>query len=232
MAHYFLAAHVGTFNSLWPIFLSTPVYNPSQPPKSPDSLPRQLPFLFTGGVGLSARSVGTAMTTLGTIGIALQLFLYPWLSGKLGIIKSWRTSLVCFPIAYFAVPFLSILPSSSPPPHEKSGALVWLAISLVLLCQVLGRTFALPAQTILVNNCSPHPSVLGTVHGMAQTVSSAARTIGPYLGGIVYGVGLERGVVGAVWWALSCVAVCTLVASFWVREGNGHEIWLEGDEEE
>ncbi|KAL8306046.1 hypothetical protein RB600_008769 [Gaeumannomyces tritici] len=232
VAHFFLAFHIGSFNSLWPIFLSTPVYDPSHPPKSPDALPRRLPFLFTGGVGLSSRSVGVAMTTLGTIGIALQLVLYPWLSGKLGTMKSWRIFLVCFPVAYFAVPFLSIVPSASPPPHEKSGALVWLALSLVLLCQVLGRTFALPAQTILVNNCSPHPSVLGTVHGIGQTASSAARTIGPYVGGIVYGVGLERGIVGAVWWGLSCVAVCTLVASFWVRDGNGHEVWLEGDEDE
>ncbi|KAL8392170.1 hypothetical protein RB595_002381 [Gaeumannomyces hyphopodioides] len=232
VAHFFLAFHIGSFNSLWPIFLSTPVYDPSRPPKSPDALPRRLPFLFTGGVGLSSQSVGIAMTTLGTIGIALQLVLYPWLSGKLGTTKSWRIFLACFPVAYFAVPFLSVVPSASPPPHEKSGALVWLALSLVLLCQVLGRTFALPAQTILVNNCSPHPSVLGTVHGIGQTASSAARTIGPYVGGVLYGVGLERGVVGAVWWGLSCVAVCTLVASFWVREGNGHEVWLEGDEDE
>ncbi|CRK23486.1 hypothetical protein BN1708_018029, partial [Verticillium longisporum] len=92
---------------------------------------------------------------------------------------------------------------------------------------VTGRTFALPGQTILVNNCAPHPSVLGTVHGLAQSVSSAARTIGPVLGGWAYGVGLEAGVVGAVWWGLAAFAVLGFVASWFLREGDGHEIWLE-----
>ena len=102
----------------------------------------------------------------------------------------------------------------------------------VLFVQVTGRTFALPSQTILVNNCSPHPSVLGTVHGLGQSVSSAARTIGPMVGCVVYGFGLNRGVVGLVWWCLSGVAVCACLSSLLVREGDGHEIWLDGDEDD
>jgi hypothetical protein len=49
--------------------------------------------------------------------------------------------------------------------------------------------------------------------------------------GFFYGLGLENGVVGAVWWGLSCVAVCGVLASWGVKEGNGHEIWLDGDED-
>ncbi|PGH07120.1 hypothetical protein GX51_01907 [Blastomyces parvus] len=56
---------------------------------------------------------------------------------------------------------------------------------------VLSRTFTLPASIILLNNCSPHPSVLGTVHGIGQSVSSAFRTIGPVFAGSWYGLGLE-----------------------------------------
>ncbi|PBP18093.1 major facilitator superfamily transporter [Diplocarpon rosae] len=77
----------------------------------------------------------------------------------------------------------------------------------------------------------PHPSVLGTIHGIGQSASSAARTVGPALGGWLYGVGLEHGVVGAMFWLLACVAVFSIVASNWVREGDGHEIRLEGDTE-
>ena len=93
-------------------------------------------------------------------------------------------------------------------------------------------TFVLPAQTILINNCAPHPSVLGTIHGFAVSVSSLARTVGPMLCGWLYGVGLSHGVVGAVFWGLAAVALCGLLVSFWLKEGDGHEIWLEGDEEE
>ncbi|KAK3901077.1 major facilitator superfamily domain-containing protein [Staphylotrichum tortipilum] len=231
-ASFLLAFHLGTFNSLWFVFLSTPVYDPARGAEDPSALPRHLPFIFTGGLGLRPREVGFAMAVLGGIGITLQLLVYPKLAARLGTVASWRIFLVFFPVAYFLVPFLSLVPGASGPPHAKDGAAVWVAIVAVIALQVIGRTFALPAQTILVNNCSPHPSVLGTVHGIGQSVSSFARTVGPVVGGFLYGRGLAVGVVGVVFWGLSAIAVGTVVASLFVREGDGHEIWLEGDEED
>ncbi|KAL2187071.1 MFS general substrate transporter [Thermothelomyces heterothallicus CBS 203.75] len=234
-ANFLLAFHLGTFNSLWFVFLSTPVYNPAAEgggQASDASLERRSPFVFTGGLGLRPPEVGMAMAILGVIGIGLQLGVYPRLSARLGTVGSWRLFLSFFPLTYFLVPYLSLVPSVSPPPHAKDGVMIWAAIVVVLFFQVVGRTFALPAQTILVNNCTPHPSVLGTVHGIGQSVSSFARSLGPILGGFLYGLGLARGVVGAVFWGLSGVAACNIVVSWFVREGDGHEIWLEGDEEE
>ena len=101
----------------------------------------------------------------------------------------------------------------------------------VLAVQVLGRTFALPAAIILVNNCSPSSRVLGTVHGVAQSASSAARTIGPILGAWGFGKGLDEGVVGAVWWGLAGMAVVGFSVSGFVREGNAMEVEAGGKEE-
>ncbi|KAI0540594.1 major facilitator superfamily domain-containing protein [Xylaria digitata] len=230
VSHFFLAFHVGTFNSLWFVFLSTPVYNPADP--DPPGFKPHLPFRFTGGLGLPPRSVGLAMAFLGVIGILLQLFLYPRLSARLGILRSWRTFLFFFPVTYLVLPFLSVVPSSTEPPSQKTGLAIWTAIGGVLFVQVTARTFALPAQTILVNNCTPHPSVLGTVHGLGQSTSSLARTIGPVAGGWLYGLGLSHGLVGGVFWGMAGVAMAGVIFSFWVREGDGHEIWLEGDEED
>ncbi|KAI1734176.1 major facilitator superfamily domain-containing protein [Xylaria scruposa] len=230
VSHFFLAFHVGTFNSLWFIFLSTPVYNPADP-DPPGFVPRP-PFRFTGGLGLPPRSVGLAMAFLGVIGILMQLFLYPRLSARLGTLRSWRTFLAFFPITYLVLPFLSIVPSSTEPPGQKTGLAIWAAIGGVLFVQVSARTFALPAQTILLNNCTPHPSVLGTVHGLGQSASSLARTIGPVAGGWLYGLGLSHGFVAGVFWGLAGIAVTGVVISFWVNEGDGHEIWLEGDKED
>lgn len=229
LARFCLAFHVGTFNSLWFVFLSTPVYDPNKPSGGPG---RHLPFIFTGGLGLPPAKVGTAMAVLGFLGISLQLFVYPALSARLGTVRCLRMSLVCFPMAYFFAPYLSLVPSSTEPPGPKSGPAMWVAISGVLLCQVVGRTFASPNMAILVNNCSPHPSVLGTFHGLAQTCSSAARTVGPVLCGFLYGVGLAHGVVGGVWWGLSMWAAMGWLTSWLLKEGDGHEIWLEGDEED
>ena len=74
--------------------------------------------------------------------------------------------------------------------------------------------------------------MLGTIHGIAQSVSSASRTVGPVLGGWGYGEGLQIGVVGMVWWSLAVVACVGWCVSGLLREGNGHEILLDGEGEE
>ncbi|ESZ98459.1 hypothetical protein SBOR_1121 [Sclerotinia borealis F-4128] len=232
ISHALLAFSMGTFNNIWYSFLSTPVYNPSHPSKSlPTDYTPHPPLKFTGGIGLPPRDVGLAMSILGMIGITMQLFLYPLVNTRLGTIRSWRIFLYGFPIAYTLAPFLSLVPSLSSPPSQKTGPRIWISLTCVLLIQTIARTFAGPATTILINNCSPHPSVLGTIHGIGQTASSAARTVGPAIGGYLYGVGLSGGYVGLVFWVLTGMAGVTCLASNFVREGDGHEIWLEGDEE-
>ena len=231
LAHLLLAVHVGTFNNLWFIFLSTPRFDPNHPYPAHHTEQR-LPFWFTGGLGLPPKLVGIAMACMGTIGITLQLTLYPFVNAKFGLIRSYRASLLAFPLAYTLAPFLAVVPGSVAPPAPASGLLFWGALATVLFVQVMGRTFALPGAIILVNNSSPHPSVLGTVHGLAQSVSSAARTVGPLVGGWAYGFGLQKGVVGGVWWALAVCALFGVGIGCIVREGSGREIWLEGEEAE
>jgi MFS family permease len=228
ICHGVMGGTMATFNNIWYSFLSTPVYDPANPP--PNYTPHH-PFIFTGGIGLPPRSVGFTMAIVGSIGIILQLFLYPLVNSRLGTVRSWRVSLYFFPLVYILVPYLSLVPSTTPPPSQKTGLPIWIGLTTLLLIRTVGRTFANPATTILINNCSPHPSVLGTIHGIGQSASSAARTVGPALGGYLYGVGLDNGVVGAVFWGLAIIAVWSCVASNWVREGDGHEIRLEGDDE-
>jgi hypothetical protein len=106
-----------------------------------------------------------------------------------------------------------------------------MGITVVLAIQVMARTFALPATNILVNNSCPHPSVLGTFHGVAQSISSASRTVGPAVAGWLYGRGLIWGIVGTGFWGLACAAVVNNFAAAFVRDSDGHEIVLEGEEE-
>lgn len=73
---------------------------------------------------------------------------------------------------------------------------------------------------------------MGTIHGMGQTVSSAARTFGPIIGGLLFGQGLRIGVVGTALWFLAGVALLGAFAGTFVKEGSGHEILLEGEERE
>ena len=172
------------------------------------------------------------MSLLGIIGLILQFMLYPSINAKYGLIKSFRYSLYLFPVAYFLAPYLSLIPSATPPPGQASGILVWVGIGVVLFFQVAARTFALPATIILLNNCSPHPSVLGTIHGLGSSTSSTFRTIGPIVAGKWYAIGLRKDVVGTAWWGVAAISVVGVVTAYFVRNGSGHEIKLPGEEEE
>jgi len=174
--------------------------------------------------------IGLALSIIGIIGISIQLVLYPKLSARLGTALSYQLSLLLFPITYSLTPYIVLLPSSTPPPAPASGALVWIGITALLAIQVFARTFALPGTTILVNNCCPHPSVLGTIHGLSQSVSSGTRTLAPALAGWVYGRGLNMGIVGLAWWGMAVDACLGAIVGRFVREGSGHEILLEGED--
>jgi len=202
-AHFFLALHISSFNAIFPVFLPAPR-------SSDDNANAHLPFRFTGGLGLSAQRVGMACAVIGVIGLPLQLLLYPRLNTKLGTLRCYRLFLPFSPMAYTLIPFLALLPNKD--------FLVWPCLVIVLGLQVLARTFTLPGAIILINNSSPHPSVLGTIHGVAQSVSSGARTLGPVLGGWGLGMGLRHNAVGAIWWTMACVAVINYGMLWLLRE--------------
>ncbi|KAG9187325.1 hypothetical protein G6011_05196 [Alternaria panax] len=225
-AHGVLALHVGTFNGLWTIHLSTPRFEPANP--YPLGLvPHGL--YFTGGLAMPPARIGIALAIIGAIGIPLQILVYPRVAHRLGTTRCYRVFLALFPLMYTIVPFLSVVPSWTSPPDGVSGPWIWISITCALFIQVLARTFALPCTAILINNVCPHPSALGTVHGIGQSVSSLTRTIGPILFSWVFGKGLDMGMVGLAWWCMSAVAVVGWVLAQGVREGDGHQILLEGE---
>lgn len=170
---------------------------------------------FSGGLGLSSERVGLATAVIGLIGLPLQIFVYPRVQSYLGTLKSYRTFLPFSPVAYMLMPFLVLIPTKP--------WLVWPAFTIVVGLQVISRTFALPANIILVNNSVSERAVLGTLHGIAQSISSAARTMGPVIGGWGLGMGLKHNIIGAIWWALAAEALLGWVFTWTIEEGKGIE---------
>ena len=236
--------HMGAFSNLWSLFLATPrefetsapfetiAPEPAPPDIDPNQPQRRSLFQFAAGLAFPPPTIGFAMAIIGFIGVVLQFMLYPWANGRFGLMRCFRGSLFLFPAAYFLAPYIALLPSTTSPPDPASGLTIWSGISFVLFLQVAARTFALPASIILLNNSSPHPSVLATVHGVGQACSATFRTLGPMLAAYWYGIWTERGYVGMAWWIVGTVASIGCVASFWVRNGSGHEIFLPGEEGE
>lgn len=177
------------------------------------------------------RDVGFAMSLLGAIGVLLQLVIYPRLQDRLGTVRIWRTALFIFPLVYLLAPYPALVASA--PSLDGRTVLVWVAMSLVLLLFVIGRTGVTPATTLLINDCTPHPSVRGTIHTSATVIGNLSRSIFPVCAFAIFGEGLKIGVVGLGFWCLAGLAILACIASQWVTEGsNGKEIVLEDDEEE
>lgn len=205
ITHSLLAMHTSAFNSMAFVFLPTP--------RAPEGNRRGF-FHFNGGLGLTTQQVGLATSIIGLIGLPMQLLVYPRVQFRLGVLKSFRTFLPMSPVAYALMPFLVLIPAAA-------TGLIWASFTFVVLLQVISRTFANPAAIILVNNSVSDPHVLGTIHGIAQCISSGARTLGPFLGGLGLSLGLEHNIIGAVWWALALEAALGWLVSWSIYEGEG-----------
>jgi hypothetical protein len=205
LAHFIIAGHLGTFGNLWAIFLSTPI----------STLPNHPPLGFTGGLGMVPREVGIAMSALGAIGVTLQLAIYPMLNDRFGTVRLWRGALLLFPVVYALAPFPALVASSISSPMSK-----WISMLLVSFLFVAGRTGATPATTLLINDCTPHPSARGTIHTLGTVIGNLSRSFFPIIAFSIFGKGVEVGIVGLGFWALAGVAVLACVASNWVAQGN------------
>ena len=177
-----LPLHNAAFMQVFPLFLSTP----SSPNASASLL------FFGGGLGLPSSTIGTFLAAFGMLGILVQLLIYPHLQAYRGTLWVYQLAWIMFPFAYISAPYLSLLPSQ--------GLSRWLGISLVLFIQVTARTLAIPSSVILLTNVSPSKKDLGTIHGAGNMVSSLSRAVGPAVGGWRFGLGVDKGVVGTVWW--------------------------------
>ncbi|TGZ82160.1 MFS general substrate transporter [Ascodesmis nigricans] len=194
----FTPLHNATWMQLYSIFLSAP--SASNP--------------LLGGLNLSPVSVGTALSFLGTLGIAMQLIVYPPVQIRLGLIRSYRWSNSLFPIAYLLTPMLVFL-------RRISDAATWAGISGVLAIQVAARTFAFPASIALLTNAVEVPGVLGTIHGVGSSLMALSRTVGPLVGSWGLAKGMEGWGVEWVFWTLSLIAAASWTVSLRLKEGRG-----------
>lgn len=215
MCYTMLMFHCPTFMQLLPLFLSTPRI-PDNNDGGANAHHHHF-WEFNGGLGWSPGRIGSLMSVLGFTGILLQLTIYPPVAALFGNAGIHKLSLKIFPVAYALVPFLSKLPDSwTMPVAVPAAALV-----------ILARTFALPPMTILITNATPSRAVLGTVHGVASSVNSVAKCLGPFVLGGVYSFGVRRGVIGLAWWAMAAVVATEIFVSRGLKEWSTDAVFDE-----
>lgn len=218
LAQFIVSGHLSTFTILWAMLLSLPVASSSTV---------HLPFQFAGGMGLQPRIVGVVMSAFAFAGIILQILIYPGLQGRWGTVQVWRAALCLLPPVYLAAPFCALVPLLRQDTEVKVPGsypvLKWSTLLIVLILFAAGRTGVVPATSLLINDCTPHPSVRGTIHTTGVICSNLSKSVFPPMALAVMAFGLRVGVVGLGFWFVAVLALLSIVVSLQVREGTNVE---------
>ena len=185
-----------------PVFLSEPI----------STEPTSLPFRFTGGFGLSSKTIGVMLSVQGVYSMIAQVFLFPLASRYLGTLRLFRLVSMTWPLLYVLVPYLVLLPLGLQMP----------GIYLCLLWKITAQCFCFPSNAILLRNSVPSLLVLGVVNGASASTASLARALGPSLTGLIHTWGLDIGSVGVAWWACGVISLGGALESLWIGEGEDH----------
>ncbi|KAI1140635.1 MFS general substrate transporter [Hypoxylon sp. FL0543] len=201
-----------SFNSLYPIFASgeTPT-----------------------GRDLRADVIGVSLSIAGIFTILFQLFLFGPLKSHLGNVRSYRISLLGFAVTMALMPFVGYVDSI--PPFGVGDSKIWLylEIGVILIIKNICAVGGLSSVMLLITNSAPTHASLGTLNGMAQTLSAAGRSVGPFISGGLYTVSTHVQPKGEAlaWGLFAGVALVGWLGSYAIH-GEGLESTDDGYEED
>lgn len=160
-----------------------------------------------------------------------HIFIYPRVVQRLGTLWTWRFALIPFFVLYSVIPYASVIPSTTPYPSEKTGFWIW---AFITCFKVFGAfaTFSVTSMLLLTTLASPHPSALARTHSLAFMLTEGTRAITAGTAGVVYVWGASHNIIGLLFWINSAICLPEIFASMFVKEGNGHAVRMEGDEDE
>ncbi|KAF8250546.1 MFS general substrate transporter [Wilcoxina mikolae CBS 423.85] len=180
------------FNSLYPIYVSAP--RPT-------------------GRELSPKEIGLSLSFAGAVGIGFQAFLFNHIHGKFGNVWCYRFAFVGFIISFFGMPLVGINKSAS---KER----IWAELSFALLLKSISTVGGLTCAMLLLTNASPKASTLGTLNGLAQTLSAGGRAVGPFVSGALFTAGFRmRGGEWLPWGVFGGVALVGAAFTMGLRRG-------------
>lgn len=147
------------------------------------------------------------------------IVIFPIVNRKIGSLWTYRSVVLSYPLLYFLVPYLSLLPDKVRLPCVYV-ALVW---------KVTAQAFAYPSSVIMLANNAPSSKVLGTLNGAAASAASACRAFGPTFSGILQSAGLSMGTLGLPWWVNVLVAMIGAAISMFMVEERRRTFESEKD---
>lgn len=216
VVYTFLAMHSVAYDQLLPIFMHYPVQSRRDPEV-------HLPFKFAGGFGIKSNQIGFLFTIYGIFGMLVQFFIFPPFARKYGVLNCLKACSLAFPLIYLATPFTALLATDS----MRQGVMM-----LLMLTKGFCGIFAFPCSTILLTNSASTLSVLGTLNGVATSISAIGRAAGPALAGGTFTAGVDIGYVVISWWTLALVAMVGAAPVFALVEMEGFAGTSNDDEDD
>lgn len=194
-----------SYNSLYPIFVS------SEPP---------------AGRGLSPKEIGLSLAFVGATTIAFQLLLFGPFQERAGNQWGYRLALLGFTVAFWAMPFVGYYDGSNP----SSKFWLWVELGSILFLKTISTIVGLTCAMLLITNSSPNDSALGTLNGLAQTLSAGGRAIGPLVSGGLFtaSTAVPQGEF-LVWGIFGGIAAAGAVLSILGVKWRGFEMVEGGD---
>lgn len=194
-----------SYNSLYPIFVS------SEPPT---------------GRGLSPKEIGLSLAFVGATTIAFQLLLFGPFQERVGNQWGYRLSLLGFTAAFWAMPLVGYYDGSNP----SSKFWLWVELGSILFLKTISTIVGLSCVMLLITNSSPNDSTLGTLNGLAQTLSAGGRAIGPLVSGGLFtaSTAVPQGEF-LVWGVFGGIAAVGAVLSILGVKWRGFEMVEGGD---
>ncbi|KAJ3806902.1 major facilitator superfamily domain-containing protein [Lentinula aff. lateritia] len=165
-----------------------------------------------GGLSLNASDFAQLIGLMGFAQIIYQFHLYPPPRGRLSHLTMYRLGTILFIPAYLTV-VLYRTPFGYPDDHKKSVLMTVLALSTSV--RYCGITFAFTSISVLLN-CLTRPEDVGYANGLAQTIVSLARCLGPVLGGWLWSVSVEGHPSGYPCGFLVCTVMCIVTVAMTV----------------
>ena len=218
LTYSLLALHSVAYDQLLPIFMHYP------PETDRSSNPNvQLPFKFTGGFGIDSDRIGLLFTLYGIAGMFVQFLIFPPLTRRYGVLLSLKVVTAMFPILYVLTPFTALFPT----PLTQQ-----IAMFAVMLVKCWAVIFAFPCTTILLTNSAVSLRILGTLNGVATSVSAIGRAAGPAIAGWTFSIGVSKGYVILPWWTLAGFALLGAITPWWLIEMEGFGGGDDSEDEE
>ncbi|KAJ4386761.1 hypothetical protein N0V93_009659 [Gnomoniopsis smithogilvyi] len=195
-----------SFNSLYPIFAS------ASPPTGRD---------------LGPGTIGVTMSVAGMVTILFQISLFEAVKRRLGNLGTFRVGLLGLALGMILMPLVGY--------QDGKGLFGWGdgrswllgELGVILILKNLSAVGGLSCVLLLITNSAPSHETLGTLNGLAQTLSAAGRSFGPFASGSLFTLSTRIHPKGEflAWGLFGGVALIGWVWSLLVKGGN-----LESDD--